>query len=89
MARLARLDVDDERIETYRGQLVDVLQHIEKIMQLDVTDVEPLARPLETTNHLDEDVVEPSMSADEALANAPAREGDYLAVPKVIGEEGT
>jgi len=89
LARLARLEIDEPRLETYRGQLADVLKHIERIMQLDVADVEPMARPLEITNRMREDVVEPSMSPDEALANAPARQDDFLEVPKIIGEQGT
>ena len=87
VAVLARLRLDGEKLEEYRSQLSTVLEHISMLEKLDVTDVEPMAHPLDVTNRLAADEVEPSMSVDDLLANAPAVEGRFLAVPKILGED--
>lgn len=88
VAELARLRLSDEQLEGYRGQLSDVLGHLDKLAELDVDGVEPLAHPLPLTNHLESDHVEPSLPVEQLLHLAPAVEGSFLAVPKVIGESG-
>ncbi len=86
IAGLARLKLSEDQLTLYREQLAEVLDHIGTLNELDLDDVEPLAHPLPVTNHLDEDVVESSLPADRLLRLAPAIEGAYFAVPKVIGE---
>lgn len=90
VARLARLHLSDAQLESFRGQLSSVLDHIAKISELDVTDVEPMAHPTDIANRLDEDVVSPAraMSIEQLLAIAPAVEDRYLAVPKVLDAPG-
>ncbi len=88
VAKLARLRLTDAELEQYRGQLSTVLEHIAKISELDVQDVEPMAHPGDITNRLDDDVPAASLSPRQVLSIAPATEGPYLAVPKVLpGEE--
>ena len=84
IAALARLRLDREQLERYRAELSSVLDHIAKISELDVEGVEPMARPLELTNRLDDDVVADPMPLEQLLANAPATKGRFLAVPKVL-----
>ena len=86
MAGLARLKLSEDQLTVYREQLAGVLDHIGTLSELELDDVEPLAHPLPITNHLDEDVIGSSLPADQFLRLAPATEGAYLAVPKVIGE---
>ena len=88
VAKLARLRLSDEQLDEYRSQLSSVLDHISMLEQLDVTDVEPMAHPLDTTNVLAEDREGETMPIDDLLANAPAVEGRFLAVPKIIGGDG-
>ena len=87
VAKLARLRLTNEELEQYRSQLSAVLEHIAKLNEVDVAGVEPMAHPSDITNRLDEDVVGESMPVEQLLAIAPAVEGQFLAVPKVLGEE--
>jgi aspartyl-tRNA(Asn)/glutamyl-tRNA(Gln) amidotransferase subunit C len=88
VAKLARLKLSDEQIERYRSQLSSILDHIAKLNELDVSDVEPMAHPLDMSNRLDADVAMEPMPIEALLRNAPAVEGRFLAVPKVLGEGG-
>lgn len=85
MARLARLHLDDTTIESYRTQLASVLTHIARLGNVDTAGVDPMAHPLDTVNRLDDDEPGPVLTLDQVLLNAPAREGDFIAVPKVLG----
>jgi aspartyl-tRNA(Asn)/glutamyl-tRNA(Gln) amidotransferase subunit C len=87
VARLARLELAPDAVERYRGQLAAVLGHIARIDALDVAGVEPMAHPFESHNRLDDDVPEAPLPIESVLMNAPAVEGRFLAVPKVLAEE--
>lgn len=86
VARLSRLALDEAMIPVYSEQLSSVLEHIEKLQELDVEGVEPMAHPLPVNNRLDEDEPVEGMSVDVLLDNAPMVEANYIAVPKVLGE---
>lgn len=86
VARLSRLALDEERIPIYVEQLSAILMHIEKLQEIDLGDVEPMAHPLPVRNRLDDDVPTEGMPIEALLANAPSVEGDYISVPKVLGE---
>jgi aspartyl/glutamyl-tRNA(Asn/Gln) amidotransferase C subunit len=88
VAKLARLRLGEEQVQLYRRQLSSVLEHIDRLQQLDVDQVEPMAHPTEITNRLDEDVAGDPMPLQALLANAPAVQDRYLAVPKVLGDDG-
>ena len=87
VAHLARLKMDDDQLEDCRSQLATVLEHVARLNDLDLEDVEPLAHPTQLFNHLDEDVVGPSLSVEQILDLAPVTEAPYIAVPKVIDNE--
>ncbi len=87
VAKLARLAIEPGRIETYRAQLAAVLGHIAKLDAVPIAGVEPMAHPFESHNRLAEDLPVDSLSIEEVLMNAPAVEGRYLAVPKVLADE--
>lgn len=86
IARLSRIEVSDEKLEGFRGQLAAILEYFDKLQQLETDDVEPMAHAVKVTNVFGEDVVRPGLTPGQALANAPARDGDLFQVPKVIGE---
>ena len=81
VARLARLEIPEEEIEVVRAQLSDILDAVSKVSELDLSDVEPTSHPLDLVNVLDEDVPRPSLSRDEALANAPDPTDGAFRVP--------
>jgi aspartyl-tRNA(Asn)/glutamyl-tRNA(Gln) amidotransferase subunit C len=86
VAKLARLEVSTERIEQYRTQLAAVLGHIAQLDAVDLAGVEPMAHPFESHNRLAEDVPVDGLPIEAVLMNAPAVEGRFLAVPKVLAE---
>ena len=81
VAGLARLDLSEDEIERFREQLNAILEAVGKVAELDLSDVEPTAHPLDLVNAWAEDEPRPSLSVEEALANAPGREGDFFRVP--------
>lgn len=88
VASLARLRLTDEETEQYRRELSTVLAHIDMLKKLDVEGVEPMSHPSDLTNRLADDVVEPSLDVETLLGGAPAVEGRFLTVPKVLGDGG-
>jgi len=81
VAQLARLALTDEEVERLGGQLDAILEAVAKVSELDLSDVEPTSHPLDLVNVWGEDDARPSLPLDEALANAPAREGGFFRVP--------
>ena len=86
VARLARLDLTDEELERFTGQLGAVLEHAADIAALDIADVPPTAHPLPLVNVLRDDERRPSLDRDEVLAQAPAAEDGFFAVPRILSE---
>jgi aspartyl-tRNA(Asn)/glutamyl-tRNA(Gln) amidotransferase subunit C len=84
VATLARLLVSDGEKEMFAKQLSQILTHVEKLNQYDTNGVEPASTVFGQVNVFREDAVRPSLPAEQALANAPARDGDGFAVPKII-----
>jgi aspartyl-tRNA(Asn)/glutamyl-tRNA(Gln) amidotransferase subunit C len=81
------LDVTEEELDLFTGQLAAVLDHARDVEALDVGDVPPTAHPLPLKNVLRPDVVRPSLDRAEVLATAPDVEDDRFAVPPILGEE--
>jgi aspartyl-tRNA(Asn)/glutamyl-tRNA(Gln) amidotransferase subunit C len=84
VARLARLALSEGEAERMREQLNGILAYIDKLRELDVEGVEPTFHAVPLVNVMREDEVVPSLSQDEALANAPDRVGDMFRVPRII-----
>jgi aspartyl-tRNA(Asn)/glutamyl-tRNA(Gln) amidotransferase subunit C len=81
VARLARLDLSEDEVERFGQQLDAILEAVSKVSELDLSDVEPTAHPLDVVNVWAADEPRPSLAPDEALANAPDRSGDLFRVP--------
>ncbi len=86
VAKLSRLDLDPDQIHRFAQQLSDVLVHVAKLNELDVTNVEPMAHAMDVTNVMRDDEPQPALPVDDALANAPQRFDSFFQVPKVLGE---
>jgi len=86
IGKLSRIQLSDRQIETFSRQLGDILAYFDKLSELDTNDVEPMAHAVELSNVLADDKPGPSLSRNEALANAPQRQGEFFKVPKIIGE---
>ena len=86
IAVLARLKLSPEEEQLFQGQLSAILDYVRQLEELDVAGVEPMTHALAAGERpsLREDVVRPSLPPDEALANAPAREGTCFKVPRII-----
>ncbi|MDG2422993.1 MAG: Asp-tRNA(Asn)/Glu-tRNA(Gln) amidotransferase subunit GatC [Phycisphaerales bacterium] len=90
VAKLARLKLSEAELEACRHDLVAILGHVATLGELDLKGVEPMAHPGDRTNRIDPDEPEASMTTQEVLAIAPATEGPFIAVPKVLGgDEGS
>jgi len=81
VARLARLGLRDGEAERLQTELSAILEAVGKVSELDLADVPPTSHPLDLVNVWDEDEPRPSLTVEEALANAPEREGDGFRVP--------
>ena len=86
IAVLARLRLSPEEEQVFEGQLSAILDYVKQLEELDVSGVEPMTHALASGEPppLREDAVRPSLAPDEALANAPAREGTAFKVPRII-----
>lgn len=84
VAALARLDLSEAEVEMFSRQLSEILGYVEQLEALDTSAVEPTFHVVPMSMPLRDDAPVPSMTADEALANAPARDGSSFAVPRAI-----
>ena len=86
VAKLARLELDEQELELFTEQLGAVLDHARDVEALDTEGVQPTAHPLPLTNVLRDDVPRDSLDRAEVLSQAPAVEDDRFRVPPVLGE---
>ncbi len=84
VAKLARLALRNEEIETLTDQLSNILTYVEKLNELDTKNVDPTSHVLPIKNVLREDEVKKSLGRDKALGNTPDRTEEFFRVPKVI-----
>jgi aspartyl-tRNA(Asn)/glutamyl-tRNA(Gln) amidotransferase subunit C len=84
VANLARLELPEDDLVRMQSQLSAILDYVAQLNELDTEGVEPLAHPLPIQNVFRPDEPTPSLTPDEALANAPKREKNYFSVPAVF-----
>lgn len=84
IAKLARLDITEFEAAEYSLQLEKVLHNFEKISKIDTSGIEPMITPTEIESFWREDIAQQNFTADEMLANAPARTGHLFKVPPVV-----
>ena len=81
VARLARLDLGEDEVETLTRELAAILDAVGKVSELDLAGVPPTSHPLDVVNVWGDDEPEPSLTLEDALANAPDPEGALFRVP--------
>ena len=81
VARLARLEIPENELESVREQLGAILEAVSKVSELDLADVPPTSHPLDIINVWGEDEPRPSLRRDDALANAPDPADGAFRVP--------
>jgi aspartyl-tRNA(Asn)/glutamyl-tRNA(Gln) amidotransferase subunit C len=86
LARLARLALTDAELDGFAGQLDAILAHVSQIQAVDVTGVDPTGNPLKDVNVFRADEVQPCLTQDEALSQAPKAVDGRFAVPRILGE---
>ena len=84
IALLARLRLLPEEVDQLTTELQSILQHMEKLQELDTSEVEPFTQAVDTSNALREDVVTNIPNPDGILANAPAKAKTFFKVPRII-----
>jgi len=84
VAKLAQLEFSEEEKEKFTHQLNEILAYMEKLNELDTSNIEPLSHVIELNNVFREDKVEPSYPQEEILNNAPSKNEKFFKVPKVI-----
>ena len=87
VAKLARLDLADEKITTYTKQLEPILDYVSQLQAVDTTDVPPTTRAVEVVNVTREDGVTPTNVREDILNQAPQREQDFYRVPKILADK--
>ncbi len=84
IAKLAKLNFTEDEKSDFTRQFNEILSFMEKLNELDTTNVEPLSHVIELRNVLREDIVKESLPTDDALKNAPSHTEQFFKVPKVI-----
>ncbi|UCH09743.1 MAG: Asp-tRNA(Asn)/Glu-tRNA(Gln) amidotransferase subunit GatC [Fidelibacterota bacterium] len=94
IARLAKLHLDEAQCDIYTQQINAILEHVQTLETVDVTDVEPLSHVLDLVNVARKDEAAGSLKRDKVMANAPltedepaqkrATDGEFFLVPQVI-----
>lgn len=84
VANLARIELTGKELEHFTGQLDRILEYVHLLKELDVSGLEPTSHVLEMKNVYREDKVRPSLTAPEAIKNAPDKEENLFKVKKII-----
>jgi aspartyl-tRNA(Asn)/glutamyl-tRNA(Gln) amidotransferase subunit C len=87
LARLARLELSGDELRRFAGQLDVILGAVAAVADVAASDVPPTSHPLPLTNVTRPDEIAPCLSAEQALAGAPAREDGRFRVPRILDEE--
>jgi aspartyl-tRNA(Asn)/glutamyl-tRNA(Gln) amidotransferase subunit C len=87
LAKLARLALTDDEIDSFAGQIDAILGYVGQIQSIDTSGVKPTGNPLRDVNVTRPDEVQASLTQQQALAEAPAADEGRFAVPQILGEE--
>jgi len=84
IARLSRIELTDRERDLFSRQLTRILEYVDKLKELDTTDVEPITGGLELANVYRKDELAESLPRRDVLANAPGGDEEFFRVPRVI-----
>lgn len=85
IAALSHLEFDEAELQTYAGHLNEILDYINKLNELDTSQVEITYHPVVLPERLREDEVRDGLPVDRVFENAPQKTWQYFVVPKVVG----
>jgi aspartyl-tRNA(Asn)/glutamyl-tRNA(Gln) amidotransferase subunit C len=86
-AHLAKISISEQEAEVFSSQMGRALEYFKEIQSIDTSGVEPLFSPFEEQMNLREDLVAPSIEAEEILSQAPDRVGQLFRVPPAVEEK--
>ena len=84
LAQLAHLEMPPDELAQLRGDIEKILEYFNRIKDVDVTGLEPMQHPFDAADVWREDVVQPSLTVEEALRNAPHRIESFFAFPRIV-----
>lgn len=84
IAHLARLKFEGDEVKSIQQDLNNMIDFMDKLNELDTSNVEPLVFMSEEVNVLREDIAEETIKVEDALKNAPKKDSDYFRIPKVL-----
>ena len=84
VAQLARLELGKNEVDSITEQLDKVLGYVAKLSEVDTENIKPTTHAIDLHNAFREDVVQPSLSQEEALANGPNTNSEAFIVPRII-----
>ncbi|BCB95810.1 aspartyl/glutamyl-tRNA(Asn/Gln) amidotransferase subunit C [Dissulfurispira thermophila] len=84
IARLSRLYLSDDEIETFSGQLSSIIEYVEQLNSLDTDNIEPTSHVIPLNNVMRDDIPSVSLSVGDAIKNAPDSTEKFYRVPKII-----
>lgn len=87
VANLARLELTADEEAQFTTQLGSILDYIEQLNQLDVTNIIPTTRAIDVSNITREDILQPYADREAILNSAPQQEGDFFRVPKILNAD--
>jgi aspartyl-tRNA(Asn)/glutamyl-tRNA(Gln) amidotransferase subunit C len=87
LARLARLAVTDQELDTFAGQLDVILEAVARVGEVGGGDIPPTTHAVPLTNVLRDDTVVPGLAREDALAAAPDAASGRFRVPRILDEE--
>jgi aspartyl-tRNA(Asn)/glutamyl-tRNA(Gln) amidotransferase subunit C len=86
LARLARLAVTDDELDTFAGQLDVILESVASVSEVAADDIPPTSHSVPLTNVFRDDEPRQGLTPEQALAGAPATEDQRFRVPRILGE---
>tara|TARA_Y100000588_G_C13495420_1_gene602843 strand:- start:240 stop:530 length:291 start_codon:yes stop_codon:yes gene_type:complete len=84
IANLAKLEFDEKSLKEMQKDMTKILSYVKKVKELNTENIKPLITPIEESLKLRKDDTEKGLTKEEVLKNAPAKNSDYLKVPKFI-----
>lgn len=88
VATLARLSLSEDMLQSTGQQLTKILEYVQLLDEVDITDVEPMTHPVPAENVFRDDRMVASLPREAALSNAPKTDGQFFMVPKILEEKG-
>ena len=87
LAHLARLELSDDELDNYAGQLDVILQSVARVSEVVADDIPPTSHPIPMQNVFRDDVAKPGLDRADVAAGAPAWQDDRFRVPRILDEE--